>query len=131
MPLSGDFKFRRKLEQSENIFADTVNIAATARKKADDCNNQIFHSQAVAWAVQGIEPKYKGTGYTRRDYEESQLQEEFCYIEDKEICTAVRKSFYASKKANNLVYRYGSIKDSQRQARVRVLTRMLWYRLLK
>ena len=54
----------------------------------------------------------------------------FCYIADKEVCNAVYDSYYDSKKQTHLIYVYNSIQDEPRRARVRVLTRMLWYTLI-
>ena len=63
------------------------------------------------------------------EYEATIIKEMFCYIDDIEVKNAVYDSFYLSKSHNNLIYEYNDITDLPRQARVRVLTRMLWHKV--
>ena len=64
------------------------------------------------------------------EYESKYIKELFMYIDDKDIKDAVYDSFYDSKLKKNLVYVYNNISDAYKKARVRILTRMLWYNLI-
>lgn len=64
------------------------------------------------------------------EYESKYIKELFMYIDDKDIKDAVYDSFYDSKLKKNLVYVYNNISDVHKKARVRILTRMLWYNLI-
>lgn len=61
------------------------------------------------------------------EYESRYIKEMFAYIDDKDIKDAVYDSFYDSKKNKNLIFIYNDIDDESRRARVRILTRILWF----
>ena len=102
-------------------------VAKKARSLADEYDNNIFHSEALTFIMTGAKPDNK---YRYADeYEATIIKELFCYIDDIEVKNAVYDSFYLSKSHNNLIYEYNDISDPHRQARVRVLTRMIWYKV--
>lgn len=132
MSLEQDAEFRRYLEHCDNIYIEVKKIMEEARQLAHDCDNNILHSQALTSVVRGEEVDYKPpVSDAQEEYEAQQIREMFCYIDDKQVCDCVYDSFYESKKAKHLIYVYNSIEDEPRKARVRVLTRMLWYTLIK
>lgn len=131
MGFGKDIAFRKHLEQSDNVYSEVVNVMKSARNIATSCNNKILHSEAISHVVNGTEPAQVFVENFRDEYEAYHIREMFCYIDDKEVCDAVYDSFYISKHKRNLTYRYNHIKDAPRKARVRVLTRMLWYKLIK
>ena len=131
MSLKDDMDFRKQLERSPNVYAEVCRVMNAARALADLCDNKILHSEALTHIVRGTEPNCPYIADYRDEYEAYHIRDMFCYIDDKDICDAVYDSFYESKRAKNLVYVYNHINDSGRRARVRVLTRMLWYKLIK
>ena len=96
---------------------------------ANEYEDQILHSEAITHALHGTKPKLKHI--VKWESEAAEIRDIFCSIEDKDICDAVYDSFYASREAHNLVYRYNGIRDEYKKARVRILTKMLWYSLYK
>lgn len=132
MSLEHDAEFRQQLEHCDNIYIEVQHIMKEARKLAASCGNNILHSQAISSVIRGGSIEYAPPVSNAQDeYEANHIRELFCYIDDKSICDAVYDSFYESKKAKHLIYVYNNIEDSSRKSRVRVLTRMLWYTLIK
>lgn len=131
MDFSNDFEFRKRLEQSDNPYTEVVSVMKAARKLAAECDNKILHSAAISHVINGTEPAHVFVEDFRDEYIAYHVRELFCGILDTEIKNAVYDSFYDSKEKRNLVYRYNGIMDENKRARVRVLTRMLWFKLIK
>lgn len=129
MSLKGDECFRRQLETSENPYEKVMNVVSKARDLSAQYNNKILHSEAITNIIHGTLPDIQYLSDLESEFESRYIRDVFCYIDDKELCDAVYDSFYASKKKNNLIYVYNSISEPNRRARIRVLTRMLWYKL--
>lgn len=130
MSFKDDSEFRRRLESSPNIYLEIRNAAASARKAAAEYDNKILHSEAITYVIHGTKPNFSYIEDFRDEYTANQIKELFCCIEDKEVCNAVYDSFYESKKNKNLIFIYNSVSEPGKQTRIRVLTRMLWYRLI-
>lgn len=129
MSLGDDFDFRRNLEYSSDQYNIVKQVQSKARTMAESYENHIFHSEAITHVVHDTIPDI---GYVYEDeYEAYQMKEMFCYIDDKSVCDAVYDSFYESKAKNKLQYVYNDITDENVRARVRILTRQLWYSLVK
>ena len=132
MSLEQDAEFRESLESCKNAYIEVQIVMNSARKLAEACNYNILHSQAITSVVRGGSFECAPPISDAQDeYEARKIKELFCYIDDKDVKDAVYDSFYDSKKAKYLIYVYNSIEDEPRKARVRVLTRMLWYELIK
>jgi hypothetical protein len=130
LSIGKDCDFRKYVEENSlNPFAVVKQIAAEARRRTETDDHSYTYAQAITWVVQGKEPLYRGSNKTRKSYEEQEVNEQLNYIDDEEVCIAVRHSFKLSMSKRNLVYVYGKIKDEPRKARVRVTTRILWYKL--
>ena len=115
----------KKLESSENRFKDVRKIALRAKRIAKQYNGQLFHSEAISCAVTQELPKYD---YKRNDTKlDNLIKDMFCEVEDIDVRNAVYDSLMLSRKKHYLIYIYNNIEDASRQARVRVLTNMLWY----
>ena len=130
MSFKDDEQFRRQLEFAPNQYAEIKNIITSARTLSNRYDNKILHSEAITRVIHGTKPDPQYIESIKDEYEAYQIRELFCYIEDKEICNAVYDSFYESKKKKNLIFIYNNIDIPDKQARVRVLTKMLWYKLI-
>lgn len=124
-----DLEFRKQLEHSTSIYADVMKVAGAARRLANKYDNLILHSEAITHVVNNTIPDVSLLVKDCDDFDAKLIKEMFCYIDDADICNAVYDSFYESKSRRNLIYIYNSITDPSTQARVRVLTRMLWYKI--
>lgn len=130
MSFNDDKKFRMLLESSANPYAVVKDIMNSARIISDRFDNKILHSEAITHAVHKTEPAVNYVENVKNEYESRQIKELFCYIDDKKLCDAVYDSFYASKYKKKLIFIYNGIDNSDKQAHIRVLTRMLWYKLI-
>lgn len=129
MSLKDDEQFRRKLETVSNNYYEIKKVMNAARKMSNRYDNKILHSEAITHVIHETEPDRYYIENFRDEYESHFIKDMFCYIDDKEICNAVYDSFYESKKKKRINFLYNKIENTDRQARVRVLTRMLWYKL--
>lgn len=120
---------RAFVQSLQNPYKAAMEVSDKARKL---CNKYegLIESEAITHIVHNTEPDNKIYFNAKEEYIAMQIKEMFCYIDDKAICDAVYDSFYESKKKHNLIYIYNDISDEARQARVRILTRMLWYQLI-
>ena len=116
-----------------DIFKATVTVAKLARSLANKYDNRILHSEALTWILTGERPDIIDDNgnikHIRRNI--SYLDDILCEVDDEEVCKAVRQSISQSNHQQNLVYLYNTITDNPRQARVRILCRMIWYKTHK
>ena len=92
-------------------------------------NYQLRNSQAITCVVQNKPANEMLHIDDTQSAEDLQIKELYCTVDSKSICDAVYDSYFDSKAAGHLIYTYNNIVDKHQRARVRVLTRMLWYRL--
>lgn len=138
MSLCNDYKYRKNMESSTTVYEDLIILMNSARSLATDCGERILHSSAITHIVNGTKPSGKDRWVCADEYEARAIRDLFCNISDKEVCDAVYDSFYENKRINsrscggkNLIFVYNHITDPNKQARVRILTRMLWYKLIQ
>ena len=124
MSLKDDYNFRKFLEVQDNKYGLILGVARQAKELSEDYDDLILHSEAITHTIHGTKPRLKDI--TRCETEAFEIKDMFCSIEDVQVCNAVYDSFYASKEEGNLLYVYNNIENPFIQARVRILTRMLW-----
>ena len=124
-------EFYKKLNSSPRIYADILSVSKQAKDLAKRSGEAILHSEAISMVLKGETSNLISDDEVIDEYESKYIKEMFMYIDDKEIKDAVYDSFYDSKKNHNLIYQYNDIIEPDRQARVRILTRMLWFNLVQ
>ena len=124
MSLKDDYSFRKFLEVQDNKYGLILGVARQAKELSEDYDDLILHSEAITHTIHGTKPRLKDI--TRWESEAFEIKDMFCSIEDVQVCNAVYDSFYASKEEGNLLYVYNNIENPYIQARVRILTRLLW-----
>ena len=124
MSLKDDYNFRKFLEVQDNKYGLILGVARQAKELSEDYDDLILHSEAITHTIHGTKPRLKDI--TRWETEAFEIKDMFCSIEDVQVCNAVYDSFYASKEEGNLLYVYNNIENPFIQARVRILTRLLW-----
>lgn len=106
-------------------------VSSWARDVLKKYDNKLLTSEVLTWIIQGISPKsleqFDKVSKKKLRKNKSALEELLCYVDDDDVCNAVRMSYEESCSKNELSFTYGSVVDSDRQARVRILMRMLWY----
>lgn len=115
-----------------NVFRATNLVANLARELANRYDNLILYSEAIHWVLTGEKPNILGEDnkvkYKFRSKKKLPHVDILCNIDDPIIKSAVQSSFTKSKKLGHLTYVYNNISDEYEQARVRILSRMLWYK---
>ena len=108
-------------------------VVKEARRLAKKYNYIILDSEAISWVVTGRKPitldKYLNVVRTRKPPEIAFIDDILSGVDDNDVCKCVRQSVKDSLEANHLIYVYTDIPDEGRQARVRILTRIIWYNL--
>lgn len=124
-----------KLEKTTgNRYAAVQEVIKQARVKYRETNYKILPSEAISWALDGTVPESVKKGYVnKKPY--SVVDEAFdSYlfdIDDEDVRESVKTSINLSYSRGHLVYRYEMTLDKFRQARVRVITNMLWDKIQK
>jgi hypothetical protein len=124
-------EFYRKLNNSSNIYSEVMSISKQARDVSKRSGDTLLHSEAISMVLKGDTTEFISDNEIIDEFESKYIKEMFMYIDDKEIKDAVYDSFYDSKKNHNLIYQYNDIIEPNRKARVRILTRMLWFNLVQ
>lgn len=130
MSLGEDFDFRQKLNNSTSIYALVNEVASKARKLAEDTDNVILHSESLSYICRELDidmSQFKRL----TDYEERYIREQFCYIDDPAVKDSVRESFKRSKESGKLTFVYCDVASKSKRSRIRVITRMLYYTLVR
>lgn len=126
-------KFQQFIDMCDGNVYKAVNLVAKlARQKAEATNNLVLHSEAISWVLTSETPQILNEVSNPKDcasYSTAYISDVLSYIDDIQVCDAVRTSLKHSKKEHHLIYLYRDVSDEHRRARVRVLTRMIWYNL--
>lgn len=109
-------------------YAACMYLAKTARNQQAELHNLISESEAITWALTNELPKNYEVRLNARSKLLSNVEDILNYVEDSEVEIAARQSFRDSIQCEHLVYNYLKIEDESRQSRVRILTRMMFYK---
>lgn len=108
-------------------------IVKLARKLTAKYNYMLLDSEAISWLLTGAQPKivtyYYKSLHNKKSPQHAFIDDILCYVDDKGVSFCVNQSIQMSQKANHLIYIYTGVSDEHRQARIRVLTRIIWYNL--
>lgn len=124
--------FQQLSEELGDAYQAVNHIAAQARKLAESHNNVILHSEAINWVITGVKPdilEQVDKLPDKPNFFRSYVDEALAYVSDGPVRRSAKSSIFASKSARHLIYIYRDVSDPHRRARVRVLTRMVWYNL--
>lgn len=110
-----------------NRYAACMYVAKEARRRAAKCEDSVLDSESISWVLTGKRnvPKKDQKKLIEKWY--SNQYDILNYVENKDIRTSVSKSLGISKSLKHLVYAYEKSLNESEQARVRVLTNILWY----
>lgn len=123
-------EFDALAEKLGSPFAAVNFVAKSARARRQSVDNRILESEAITWVVTGIQPKLRNKMPDINQLGNvSYLDEVLSYVDDEQVVESVRASYCESTKAHHLIYCYHNSLDDNRKARVRVLTRMVWYNI--
>lgn len=126
-------KFDKFVQLCGSRYSATVFVASQARIVAERYDNVISHAEALSWVVSGSIPD-GALRYKERILQRERQPLQFTHgvlnsIRDEQVSKSVYSSLLKSYKSGHLLYVYEDVYDKYRQARVRILTRMLWEEL--
>ena len=117
-----------------NRFAAAVDLAQKARSLRIQYKYVISESEAISAVLSGSLPKDINSRLEREKRNRSTLdnmvRETCCYLDDKDLCKALKSSIKLSKKLGYICYSYGDLQSSYKQARLRILVNQIWYEVL-
>ena len=124
--------FQKYIDKCDgNKFQAVRLVASLARSLSKKYDNKILDSEALTWILTGERPNtIDENGSIKRKScinNISFMDDILSCVDDESVCESVRYSISESNKHKNLVYFYKGVPDECRQARVRVLVRMIWY----
>lgn len=125
--------FNTLLDQYHNPYKVVKLIAHKARKLCAYYDNAISHSEALTHVINATSPDIDDiySRIHRKSYKDATIDNVLELVDDVDIKLAVRNSVYTSIKHDHLIYKYNSVSDANKTARVRILTNMVWDALYK
>ena len=126
----GQEQFDKLADALGSRYAAVRYVSNLARSRSSKSKYHIQESEAITWILTGKEPKYRTRLYMDPiKYDVCILEEILEYIDDRKICESVSSSYEASLEYHHLIYVYQEGLSQSQQARVRILTRMVWYNI--
>lgn len=135
MSLGNDDKITTYMRRCDNPYMLVRNIAEIARERADVVGDgvHISESDALTWVIQNKEPELlqeyeKGEVMTKSQKNKQLVDENLCYIEDRDIRIGFKKSILECLKQKKIYFVYPpAIKDNEaKKARIRILVKMVF-----
>lgn len=116
---------------NSNRYEAINQLCRKSRKLSASVNNRVRPIDSIHWALSNVFPESLATKhYTVPEYEKL-MEEYLCQVEDIGVASSVRTSFSQSVSIGHLVYVYQDNLNAYQEARVRIITNMLWYQLLE
>ena len=115
-----------------NVYKAVYELGQAAAKRVKDCNNKISNAEGISWVLNGYKPDYehrRAYWDTKKAIIEEYIATNLELIDDKKICKCVRSSVWNSLNHRYLLYDYKGVDDESRRARIRILTKLIWYEI--
>lgn len=115
-----------------NVYKAVYELGQAAAKRVKDCNNKISNAEGISWVLNGHKPDYehrRAYWDTKKAIIEEYIATNLELIDDKKICKCVRSSVWNSLNHRYLLYDYKGVDDESRRARIRILTKLIWYEI--
>lgn len=115
-----------------NVYKAVYELGQAAAKRVKDCNNKISNAEGISWVLNGHKPDYehrRAYWDTKKAIIEEYIDTNLELIDDKQICKCVRSSVWSSLNHRYLLYDYKGVDDESRRARIRILTKLIWYEI--
>lgn len=116
-----------------NGYYAAMMLAKLARQLCSRYDNIITESEAISWLLSGAEPKHLQHRIWVRHWIRHRdvyfMKDVLASVEDKAVSQSVECSIRTSKQIRSLSFVYVCGCDKWQQARVRILTRWIWYNM--
>lgn len=128
--MNGITEFEQLSNTMGNQYKAVNHIIDTARDIME-ANTSILESQALTWAITGEKPQSivdteQAVNTLYKDFN-SLLHNVLCEISDSKIRLCVLRTYKYSKAHNRLIFVYLPNMSDSAQAKIRVISRILWY----
>ena len=121
--------YDRLSEKYGSKYAAVMCIAKEARYLCETNENVISHSTGLNWVVTNQPPKRLLSPKARLSYQDRLYLDGIDilnYIDDENVKQSVIDSVDLSRSSNHLIYVYSESLDEYQEARVRILTKLIW-----
>lgn len=127
MPLNDSFE-RIYKKCGKNPYRTSNYIAHQARLLAEEYDNEISHSEAIACVVSGKKPLVQNIMpvYTSKYNLPDRVAQLVSDIYESDIREAVKQSLDLSIENHRLMIEYGNVSNEAKQSRIRILVKMLF-----
>lgn len=129
----GNNEFRELSDKFGSAHAAVMYVVRAARKLAAKYDYIILDSEAISWVLTGERPKvvnkYIQCLDSRKTSDIAYIDDILSGVDDEEVCNCVKESIKESRSSNHLIYLYKGVLDDCKKARIRILTRIIWYNL--
>lgn len=115
------------IEKKLGFYPSITFIASEARKLRFSLDYDITESQALAWVLSGVTPERHKIPIKDLEYSISLEDRLLTYIDKPAIKKSVKLSVEDTEIHHHLIYRYTADLNESEKARVRILTRVIWY----
>lgn len=115
------------IEKKLGFYPSITFIASEARKLRFSLDYDITESQALAWVLSGVTPEHHKIPIKDLEYSTSLEDRLLTYIDKPAIKKSVKLSIEDTEIHHHLIYRYTEDLNESEKARVRILTRVIWY----
>ena len=121
-------KMNELVQELGSPFAAAIYSAKLSRQYIDKTHGVITGGEAMHWAITGEEPSNLHQRMERYKSKMSQsfYSDEISSIDDKDIREAGEDSVRTSTINKKLTYKYKNISEPNKQARIRVLTKIIY-----
>lgn len=116
-----------EIENKLGFYPSITFIASEARKLRFSLDYDITESQALAWVLSGVTPERHKIPIKDLEYSVSLEDRLLKYIDKPSIKKSVKMSVEDTEIHHHLIYRYTADLNDSEKARVRILTRVIWY----
>lgn len=127
-PITDIELFSKLSELFDSKYEATMYLAKKARNKQQELRYLITESEALTFALTDDIPKTVEKRIMIKSSSLREIEDILNYVEDKEVQNAARTSFRKSVEIDHLIYQYKKITNESKQARVRILTRIMFYK---
>lgn len=127
MPLNDSFE-RIYKKCGKNPYRTSNYIAHQARLLAEEYDNEISHSEAIACVISGKKPSISSIApiYTNKYNLPDRVAQLVSDIYEPDIREAVKQSLDLSIENHRLMIEYGDVSNEAKQSRIRILVKMLF-----
>lgn len=132
MSINNNKMLPKLVESFGNVYECVNYVAKEARELANSSEVSLTESRAITWVLSGDPPEdvTQPAPILEKRAKLMCIDDMLWTVDDPQVRAAVTRSAFRSWREHHLLYEYLDVPDEPRKARIRVLTRMIWYAFL-